>query len=71
MSNEEFCMQVDAHSDVVQDWDVKLMETWAKTENEYAVISTKPMDISLMQSYAGKTNNHKVPHLCQAEFDHR
>ena len=31
---DDFCMQIDAHTDVVQDWDVRIVEQWFETENE-------------------------------------
>ncbi|CAM9976540.1 unnamed protein product, partial [Phaeothamnion confervicola] len=40
LRDEEFCMQTDSHMDVVQNWDVELMEMWARADNEYGVLTT-------------------------------
>ncbi len=68
IKEEEFCFQIDAHSDLVSNWDVELLEMWGQTQNEYAILSTKHPDISeLSQS----SHNPRVPHLCQATVDER
>jgi hypothetical protein len=54
MKGEHFCMQCDAHSMFVQDWDVKIMKQWMHTENEYAVLTTYIKDI-------GQLKAHEVP----------
>ena len=64
---DEFCLSIDAHVDVIQDWDEELLTMWASTKNEYAILSTQPPDIS--QLHEG--NHGKVPHLCQATVDKR
>jgi len=61
---DEFCMQVDAHTDAVQDWDKKMLEQWGATKNEYAVISTYPTNAMELGKNA---NNHwEMPHICEA-----
>ena len=62
MGDAEFCMQIDSHLTFVQGWDTLVMETWAATGNEYAVLST-----ALPDSKADKASN-VVPHLCEAEW---
>lgn len=64
---DEFCLSLDAHSDVIQGWDEELLTTWAATENEFAILSTQPPDISQLQ----EGSHGKVPHLCQATVDSR
>ena len=66
LQDEEFCLQLDSHSDVIQNWDVELTEMWGLTGNEYAILSTQPVDISRL----GEADN-SVPHLCQAKIDER
>lgn len=68
VQSEEFCMQTDAHMDFVKDWDTKMMETWALTRNEYAVLSTyvAPTEQLKFNEGEGRGLNalHEVPHLC-------
>lgn len=66
LQDEEFCLQLDSHSDVVQNWDVELTDMWGLTENEMAILSTQPVDISMLG-----LNDNAVPHLCQAKIDER
>jgi hypothetical protein len=50
---QEFCLQVDAHSDFTAKWDSAMLETWGSAQNEYAIISTKPPDLADLQSNEG------------------
>eukprot|EP00854_Cymbomonas_tetramitiformis_P010467 gene10467-12378_t len=61
-----FGNQIDAHTDVVQDWDVLTLREWGAIGNEYAVISTYPTNIHDL----GKNtqNQWMMPHLCDASF---
>ncbi|KAK3280115.1 hypothetical protein CYMTET_12037 [Cymbomonas tetramitiformis] len=63
---DDFCVQIDAHTDVVQDWDVLTLREWGAIGNEYAVISTYPTNIHDL----GKNtqNQWMMPHLCDASF---
>jgi len=65
IDNEEFCMQLDSHSALIQDWDIQLIEMWIQTQNENAIISSQPLDISFLN----KNNHANNPHLCQATVD--
>jgi len=69
MNDEEFCMQVDAHSDFVKDWDVQVLSMWGAVKNEYAVLSTMPPDVTTL----GKNvNDHwEVPHVCAATVNEK
>ena len=60
---EEFCLQIDAHSDVVPHWDSAMLQTWAATGNEYAVLSTHPPDLAELT-----LPQEEVNHVCQAGF---
>ncbi|KAJ1440794.1 GlcNAc-domain-containing protein [Ochromonadaceae sp. CCMP2298] len=68
MEQEEFCLQTDSHMDFVPDWDVKMIDMWALTGNEYAVLSTYVADSSSlkdnMPDRRGTNNAFEVPHLC-------
>lgn len=69
--NEEFCMQIDAHNDFIQHWDSLLTTMWGSVQNEYAVLSTTPVDVSVLQRHDVNKEHQQVPHLCQAEVDEK
>lgn len=71
IQNEEFCMQVDAHSDFVQDWDLTLSTMWGSIGNEYAVLSSAAPDVAVLKQSDLNGADQQVPHLCQATFDSR
>jgi hypothetical protein len=63
---DDFCMQIDAHTDAVPNWDTLLMGQWGQINNEYAVITSYPTN---HKDLGVNTNNHwEMPHLCQAHF---
>lgn len=70
LTNEDFYLSLDAHMDVVDEWDVKLLQEWGQIGNEFAMLSTQPPDVSVLvdrdYQQAGV-----VPHLCQWEVDAR
>jgi Glycosyltransferase (GlcNAc) len=69
LGNEEFCMQIDAHSDFVKDWDVVATEEWRKTQNEFGVISHVPAKMSEKAAYSvGGSQSHEVPRQCSLRF---
>lgn len=70
-TNEEFCLQIDAHSDFAPHWDVLLTEMWGATDNEYAVISGVPVDVAVLARNTLNNEDQQVPHLCQATVDDR
>jgi hypothetical protein len=65
---EEFCMQTDAHMDFVRNWDIKMMEMWYLTGNEYAVLSTYVAPTTQLAAnedgQKGTNGCYEVPHLC-------
>jgi len=70
--NEEFCLQVDAHSLFAPHWDSLLMTQWGHIDNEYAILSSVAPDISVLKrTNLNKEKNQEVPHVCQAKFDSR
>eukprot|EP01038_Epipyxis_sp_PR26KG_P013764 gene13764-18460_t len=69
MKNEEFCLQIDSHTDFVQDWDIQTTEMWGNINNEYAILSTALPDISVLKDI--NNDDQIVPHLCQATIDKR
>jgi hypothetical protein len=64
LGNEEFCLQIDAHTDVVSEWDDKLQHEWAATGNEFGIISTVPAALSERETLAVNT----VPRQCAMNF---
>ena len=42
---DDFCMQIDAHTDVIKDWDLAMLKQWGDIENEYGVITSYPTNI--------------------------
>jgi hypothetical protein len=70
-ATDDFCMQIDAHTDVVQDWDTVLLSEWGACKNEYAVMSTYPTNAGT-GDMGKNTNNHwEMPFLCGASFESR
>ena len=51
MKDEEFCMQIDSHSDVSPQWDAGLTSMWGSIGNEYAVLSTAVPDLSTLGEF--------------------
>jgi hypothetical protein len=37
---DQFCLQIDSHSDTVEGWDRVVINEWLMAQNEYAVLST-------------------------------
>jgi len=65
---ESFCMQIDAHMDVVSHFDTLMIDMWASAKNEMAVLSTYVASTSEMgvsgEHDKGQNGLHEVPHLC-------
>jgi len=63
-----FCMQMDAHMDVVRDFDRLMINMWVSAKNEMAVLSTYVASTSEMgvssEHDKGQNGLHEVPHLC-------
>ena len=66
IEDEEFCLSIDSHVDVVSNWDVEMTKMWASTENEYAILSQRPPDIAALPSDSEYAQHKRVPHVCQA-----
>ncbi len=65
LGNEEFCLQIDAHTSFVADWDDKLKHEWAATGNEFGIISTVPPAIADKDS---EETQNTVPRQCSVQF---
>lgn len=69
LGNEEFCMQIDAHSDVAKGWDQMAKEEWGLTQNEFGVLSNVPADTMDKSSMAeGAKDFRAVPRQCAVRF---
>lgn len=66
VDNEDFCMQIDAHSDVAQNWDILMLFEWGKCKNEFAILSTYPSNIKDINRNSNK--HWEMPHLCEASI---
>lgn len=60
--DEEFCLQIDSHVQLLPNWDIDLITMWTKTNNEYAVLSTYPPEASSQYKIG------EFPHVCTATF---
>ena len=67
LGNEEFCLQIDAHSQFVQDWDALLKKEWKSANNEFAIISHPPPATSELLDKQQHDANI-VPRGCAVEF---
>lgn len=69
LGNEEYCMQVDAHTAFVEGWDVLAKEEWKSAGNEFAVISTAPAPKAVKHEYSeGGDKFGMVPRQCKVFF---
>lgn len=71
LEDEEFCMQLDSHTDTVKNWDIKVLSMWGSINNEYAILSTRLPDVSSLPGRAQSFVENEVPHLCQAAYTSR
>ena len=63
LANEEYCMQVDAHSDFISNWDEIAKSEWANIGNEYGVLSNIPANIN-NKAKDESSNDRIVPQMC-------
>ena len=68
LGNEEFCMQIDAHTDFAKSWDKIATEEWYRTNNEFGVISNVPAAMDKKQSYVDGPWANEVPRQCMLRF---
>lgn len=62
LRDEEFCLQIDSHIQLLPNWDIDLISMWISVKNEYGILSTYPPQSS---------NQYKpgeFPHVCTATF---
>jgi Glycosyltransferase (GlcNAc) len=66
LGNEEFCLQIDAHTTFVSNWDELAKTEWKNAKNEFAILSTAPANVLEMSNYESWTGSKKgeVPRQC-------
>lgn len=66
LGNEEYCLQIDAHTSFTKDWDQVAKEEWKKTGNEFAILSTAPARMKEQSDYESWTGSKsgEVPRQC-------
>ncbi|ETV78557.1 hypothetical protein H257_08063 [Aphanomyces astaci] len=66
VGDQEFCLQLDAHSVFTNDWDVGMMQDWTTLNNEMAVLTTYLHNLNdfIGDDGTNKPPNH-LPHICQ------
>ncbi|RHY19711.1 hypothetical protein DYB32_010184 [Aphanomyces invadans] len=70
--DEEFCLQLDAHSQVLPDWDTKLVAEWGRTANEMAVLTTYPPGYHMIGpnlTYPHRSASHLCDHTARSGPD--
>ena len=69
LGNEEYCLQIDPHSTLSENWDDKLKKEYLSTKNEFAIISTTPQPMERQSEYdAGGSKSTEVVRRCHLEF---
>lgn len=65
--DDDFCMQIDAHTVVVENWDLRMLAEWGATNNEYAVLTAYPTNFKDLDQNSNK--HWEMPHMCGAAFE--
>jgi Glycosyltransferase (GlcNAc) len=69
LGNEEYCMQVDAHTGFSKGYDSFLKKQWRSINNEFAVISHTPPALAEKQGYEpGGVKANEVTNQCAVHF---
>ena len=59
IGSQEYCLQIDAHSDFMIGWDSELIQQFDAAKNEFAVLTTYPPDIQQLHRHAA--TNGQMP----------
>jgi Glycosyltransferase (GlcNAc) len=65
LGNEEYCLQIDAHSKFIPEWDTALKEEWKAAKNEFAIISHPPPQMS---EFEKRVEEQVIPRNCAVDF---
>lgn len=69
LGNEEFCLQMDAHTTMTKDWDEHMKQEWKSIGNEFAVLSTIPPGLTDMKDLLPTGSKAtRVPRQCWIKF---
>mmetsp|Transcript_33173 Transcript_33173/g.95391 ORF Transcript_33173/g.95391 Transcript_33173/m.95391 type:complete len:541 (-) Transcript_33173:7-1629(-) len=70
-AQQDFCLQIDAHTLFVKGWDEHLIGEWALTQNEYAILTTYPISATRTDGEEPVNDQGRwaMPHLCKATFE--
>jgi Glycosyltransferase (GlcNAc) len=66
LGNEEFCMQIDAHTEFAVGWDELALSEWKKTNNEFGILSNVPVATADKEAYGTEDGEKftEVPRQC-------
>ena len=66
IGNQEYCLQIDAHTKFRAEWEKEAIDQWKMIGNEFAILSTVPADLKEESDYEGWTGSKKgeVPRQC-------
>lgn len=69
LGNEEFCLQIDAHTRFTKDWDEKVVNEWKLANNEFGVLTNVPAPLTEKSDYdVGGAKEKRVPRQCAVRF---
>jgi hypothetical protein len=69
LGNEEFCMQIDAHTTFVKGWDDLAVEQWKQTQNEFGILSNVPVPKTEEEAHSQEGEHFtEVPRQCSVKF---
>jgi len=69
LGNEEFCVQIDAHSSFRKNWDQIAKQDWRKANNEFAVLTHVPAKQGEQAEHEdGGALQFEVPRQCKVPF---
>ncbi|RHY91287.1 hypothetical protein DYB37_010232 [Aphanomyces astaci] len=66
VGDQDFCLQLDAHSIFTRDWDSRLVQEWGRANNEMAVLTTylHAYSPSYVDEMGTNIDPGQYPHLC-------
>ena len=68
IGDEEFCLQVDAHTKFGSAWDVKLIKQWQDTGNDNGILTTYVWDIEMRTGADEGEHTNGMPHVFKTEW---
>lgn len=72
LGDEEFCLQIDAHSELTSSWDKIALDEWHSIGNDFAVLSTLPASFNDQFSYESRKDGiyyGRVPRICTIDYN--